>query len=89
VLRKKELIEKVVARSGVKKKDAKPVVEAVLAELGVALTSNRGMALPPLGKIKINRNKPLPNGRVSIVKVRQKSPAAKTTLPATEKNSGT
>lgn len=84
ILRKKELIEKVVARSGIKKKDAKPVVEAVLAELGVALADSREMALPPLGRVKINRSKPLPNGQVTIVKVRQKKPGLTKTLPAAE-----
>lgn len=71
-LRKKELIDRVVARSGVKKKDAKPVVEALLAELGDALASEREMVLPPLGKLSVNRQKSLPNGRVLILKVRQR-----------------
>jgi DNA-binding protein HU-alpha len=71
-MRKKELLEKVVARSGMKKKDVKPVVEAMLAELGETLAGGRGLVLPPLGKIQINREKKLPNGKVIIVKIRQK-----------------
>jgi DNA-binding protein HU-alpha len=76
-MRKRELIDKVVLRSGIKKKYAKPVVEAMLAELGDALTQGRDMVLPPLGKLKINRSKPLANGHMSIVKVRQKKPVIK------------
>mgnify|MGYP000219925439 CR=1 FL=1 len=71
VMRKKELIERVVARSGIKKKDAKPVVEAMLAELGDALAENRELALPPMGKVKVRREKTMPNGRVLVVKIRQ------------------
>ncbi|MGJ5618928.1 HU family DNA-binding protein [Sulfitobacter sp. MF3-043] len=74
VLRKKELIETVVTRSGVKKKDAKPVVDAMLAVLGDALADNRDLILPPLGRIKIRREKKLPNGRVLTVKIRQTAP---------------
>jgi DNA-binding protein HU-alpha len=71
-LRKRELIDRIVKRSGVKKKAAKPVVEALLAELGETLASGRELVLPPLGRIKINREKALANGRVMILKVRQK-----------------
>ncbi len=81
-LRKRELIDKVVKRSGIKKKDAKPVVEAMLAELGETLAAGRDLALPPLGRVKINRRKDLPNGQVLIVKVRQtKRPKAVTLGP--------
>lgn len=71
VLRKKELIEKVVARSGIKKKDAKPVIEAMLTELGIALENNREVNLPDFGRIKVRKAKPLPNGRMLIAKIRQ------------------
>ncbi len=73
LLRKKELVERVVKRSGVKKKDAKPVIEVLLAELGEALAAGRGCALPPLGRLVVNREKELEDGRVIIVKVRQKA----------------
>ena len=76
MVRKKELIGAVVARSGVKKRDAKPVVEALLAELATALAKGRGLNLPPLGRVKINRTREMENGRVIIVKMRQKDNAA-------------
>lgn len=70
-LRKKELFDLVTARSGMKKKDVKPVVEAMLAVLGEALKEHREMHLKPLGKVKIQRAKDLPNGQAIIIKVRQ------------------
>ncbi|MEP1767592.1 MAG: HU family DNA-binding protein [Sulfitobacter sp.] len=72
-LRKKELFELVVERSGMKKKDVKPVVEAMLAVLGDAWAEQREMNLPPLGKIKVQRGKELSDGRVVVLKLRQKS----------------
>lgn len=71
MLRKKELIEKVVDRAGIKKKDAKPVIEAMLSVLGEALTEHREINLPELGRIKVRKEKMLPNGRVMITKIRQ------------------
>lgn len=70
-LKKKELIGLVVARSGIKKKDAKPVVEAVLAILGETISDGRELNLQPLGKLRINRVQEKPNGRVIICKLRQ------------------
>jgi len=74
VMRKKELIDQVVKRSGIKKKDAKPVVESLLSVLGEALADNRELVLPPFGKVKVRREKQMPNGRVMVVKVRQSAP---------------
>ncbi|MGB7241635.1 MAG: HU family DNA-binding protein [Sulfitobacter sp.] len=75
-MRKKELIDRVVSRSGIKKKDAKPVVEAMLAVLGEALADCRELILPPLGKLKVRREKKLPNGLAMVVKVRQNNKKA-------------
>ncbi len=73
-LKKKELIEAVVTRSGIKKKDAKPVIEAMLAVLGEELAQGREMNLKPLGKVKINRIKQLSNARVIMCRLRQNDP---------------
>jgi nucleoid DNA-binding protein len=72
-LRKKELFDPVVARSGLKKKDVKPVVEAMLAVLGDAFAEQREMNLQPLGKMKVQRGKELHDGRALVIKLRQKS----------------
>ena len=78
VMRKKELIDTVVARSGMKKKDAKPIVDVMLDVLGEALADNRELILPPMGRVKVRKEKKLPNGRVLVVKVRQTTPPQKT-----------
>ncbi len=74
-MRKKELLDLVVARSGMKKKDVKPVVETMLEVLGEALTDNRELNLPPLGRIKVRREKHLSNGRMVVAKIRQPTPS--------------
>lgn len=74
MMRKKELIDLVVERSGVKKKDAKPVVEAMLVVLGEAIADSRELNLHPMGKLKVRRVKQMPNGRVMVTKIRQPLP---------------
>ncbi len=76
-MRKKELIDLVVERSAIKKKDAKPVVEAMLAVLGEALADNRELNLLPMGKFKVVNEKDLGNGKMMRVKVRQVTPSDK------------
>lgn len=70
-LKKQELIAKVMDKTDAKKKDAKPVVEAVLEVLGEALADGRELNLPPLGKVKINRIKDMGNARIIVSKIRQ------------------
>ena len=72
-LKKKELFDLVVARSGMKKKDVKPVVEAMLGVLGDVLAEQRELNLQPLDKLKVQRAKELPDGRALVLKLRQKS----------------
>ena len=71
VMRKRELINAVVAKSGIKKKDAKPVIEAMLSVLGSALQDGRELNLQPMGKVKVNREKKLAEGKVLIARIRQ------------------
>ncbi|WP_417719014.1 HU family DNA-binding protein [Salipiger sp.] len=70
-LDKRELIAKVVERSGVKRRDAKPAVEAMLAILGETLAEGRELKLPPFGRLKVNRIKQMGDKRVIITKLRQ------------------
>ncbi|WP_229884421.1 HU family DNA-binding protein [Roseobacter sp. MH60115] len=87
-LRKKELVDRVVARTGAKKRDAKPIVEALLSELGEALADGRSLVLPPLGRVRINREKKLTNGRVIVAKIRQNNPPLKAALKPSNDGSG-
>jgi nucleoid DNA-binding protein len=74
MMKKKDLMERVVERSGMKEKDVKPAVEAALAVIGEALAAGEEMNIQPLGKIMVNREKDRPNGKVIICKVRQPKP---------------
>ena len=61
-LKKKEFFDRVVDRSGVRKGEAKTAIEAALAVLGEALANGEELNLPPLGKIKVARQKSTPRG---------------------------
>lgn len=74
VLEKKELLDRVVARSGVRRRDAKPAVEAALAILGSALAEGRDLRLEPLGKLKVTNVKTRGGKRVIHVRLRQNAP---------------
>ncbi len=69
-LKRKEFIDLVVARSGMKKKDVKPVVEAMLEVLGQELGDGREFNLPPLGKLKVQRMKENDGTQVMVAKIR-------------------
>ncbi|MFZ7090502.1 HU family DNA-binding protein [Primorskyibacter sp. 2E233] len=72
-MKKKELIDLVVERSGVKKRDAKPAIEAALVILGQALADGRPLNLQPLGKVKVSNTKQKDNALVLNARVRQSS----------------
>jgi nucleoid DNA-binding protein len=70
-LRKKELIDTVVARSGIKKRDAKPVIEAMLAVLGENVAQGRDINIAPMGKIKVTRMKRTTKAQVITMRLRR------------------
>lgn len=74
-LKKRELVDLVVERSGIKKKDAKPVVEAMLSVLGETVAAGRELNLQPFGKLRINRATEKATGRVVVCKLRQSAQA--------------
>jgi len=76
MLKKKELIDRVVAASGLKKKDVKPAIEATLAVLGRALSDGEELNLQPLGKVKVKNRADKPNGTVINCRIRQSTAAA-------------
>lgn len=71
ILRKKELFETVTTRSGLKKKDVKPVVEAMLSVLGDAVAEGRDLNLPPFAKLRIQKVKQASGARVTVARLRQ------------------
>ncbi|MFP7673260.1 HU family DNA-binding protein [Marivita sp. S0852] len=73
-LKKKELIDTIVARSGVKKRDAKPVIEAMLAVLGETIANGRELNLAPMGKLKITRMKKTTKAHIITTRLRRNEP---------------
>ncbi len=69
--RRPELIEKVMERSGMKRKDVKPVVEAMLAVMGDLLVEETDMNIAPLGKIMVKNCKDIEKAHVLTVKIRR------------------
>lgn len=53
----KDLIDSVAAKTGGKKPEVKAAVEATLAALGEALATGKALAVPPLGKLRVVKNK--------------------------------
>lgn len=72
-LKRNDLLQAVAARSALPKSDLRPVIELVLDELGEALASGRDLALPPLGRVKIQRRKEIEAGEVLSLRLRRKS----------------
>ena len=70
-MKKPDLINLVVERSGMKKKDVKPVVEAMLSVLGETLSRGQEMNLQPFGRVKVNNTKELAKAQVHSVRIRQ------------------
>ena len=71
VLRRKELVERVAAASGARKKDVREIVAATLKVLGEALAADETLALPPFGKARVNRHRDTGSGEMLTVKLRR------------------
>ncbi len=72
MVRRKELVERIVASSGLKPNAVKSVLDAVLVEIGNALSAGEGLNIHPLGKITVNRKKEMEDREVLICKIRRK-----------------
>ncbi|MEM6303092.1 MAG: HU family DNA-binding protein [Pseudomonadota bacterium] len=73
-LRKKELIDTVVQRSGMKKRDVKPIVETMLAVFGEGLAEGREVIAPPMGKLRVHKKKTTAKKRILFAKLHQNLP---------------
>ena len=70
VLKKKDLIDKVVASTGAKPALVRDIIEATLSVLGDALSKGAMLNLPPLGKAKVNRPSDAGSGKAMTIKLR-------------------
>tara|TARA_R110002096_G_scaffold433101_1_gene651214 strand:+ start:12021 stop:12509 length:489 start_codon:yes stop_codon:yes gene_type:complete len=71
VMKKPDLIDRVVERSGEKKRYVKPILEAALAVLGEALSKGEELNLQPLGRVKVNRHRVDEDAEMLILKLRR------------------
>lgn len=72
-LKKKDLIDQVLAKTGAKKKQVKDIVEATLSVLGDALSKGAMLNLPPFGKAKVSRPQVEGTSNAMTVKLRRTS----------------
>jgi len=73
---RKALIERVKARAeDTKGRDIRAVMDAVLQELGDALTAGETVKIPPLGVIKVQRRREIADGEIVICKLRRRKAA--------------
>ena len=72
-LKKPDLLDQVVARTNLKKRDVKPAVEAALALMGDALRDGVELNLPPLGKVRVVKSKDL-DGGATVVTLKLRTP---------------
>lgn len=71
VMKKGELVDQVVERTGIKKRDAKAAVEATLSVMSAALANETDLNLPPMGKLRAVKFKPIDGGaQVMTLKLR-------------------
>lgn len=64
--KKGPLLDAVVEKSGVKRSDAKLVVEALLDVMAAKLIAEEDMQLPPMGKLKVVKSKDVGQGAKAI-----------------------
>lgn len=67
---KKDIVTRAVEISGVKKKDARPSVEAALQVVLSALAEGNEVNVPPYGKIRIVKEKAIKGGKMITAKIR-------------------
>ncbi|PRY78895.1 DNA-binding protein HU-beta [Yoonia maritima] len=82
-LKKPQLFNEVVARTGLKKRDVKPAVEAALAVIGEALARGDELILPPMGKTRIVKTKDLGQG-ATLLTLKFRTPKIDTAQPDTD-----
>ncbi|MDT1063770.1 HU family DNA-binding protein [Paracoccus sp. CPCC 101403] len=72
VLQKRQFLNRIAQRTGQRNADIRNIVEATLAELGDAIAAGQTLALPPLGRARINRQKDVSGSEVIILRLRRR-----------------
>ena len=66
----KEFLAAVVEKTGAKKKDAKDVLDAALAEIATALVAGKSLSLPPLGNLRVAKTQEKGGATMMVLKLR-------------------
>lgn len=70
VMKIKDVLAAVVQKTGAKKQEAKPVIDAALAEIAAALAQGRSLSLPPLGNLRVAKMHDKGAAKMLVVKLR-------------------
>ena len=73
VVQKRDFVDRVVAATGARKTDARPIIEATLDQLGEALAAGETLAVPPFGRARINRVRDQRGGEIITLRLRRKA----------------
>nr|WP_111297865.1 DNA-binding protein [Paracoccus saliphilus] len=72
VVQKRDFIDRVLAATGARRNEARPIIEATLAQLGQVLSAGQTLAVPPLGRARINLEKDARGGDVITLRLRRR-----------------
>lgn len=70
-LRRKDFLQRVLTRSGAKKKDAQTVIDATLKVLSEAFSNGEAVVLPQFGKARVSRQVDVKDGEMLVIKLRR------------------
>ncbi|MFN3524931.1 MAG: DNA-binding protein [Paracoccus sp. (in: a-proteobacteria)] len=73
VVQKRDFIDSVLAETGARRAEARPIIEATLAQLGRVLSSGQTLAVPPLGRARISTERDARGGEVITLRLRRRS----------------
>jgi hypothetical protein len=70
ILKLKQLLAAVVEKTSAKKKDAKEIVDATLAEIAAALGKGHSLSLPPLGNLRVVKSQEKGGATTMVLRLR-------------------
>lgn len=69
-LKKGEFADLVAERAGVKRSEAKALIEATMAVMSEQLAAGRSVKMPELGNMKVAKRKETPNGEMLVCRLK-------------------
>lgn len=72
VVQKRDFIDRVLAETGARRAEARPIIEATLAQLGQVLSAGQTLAVPPLGRARIALERDARGGEVITLRLRRR-----------------